>query len=92
MDFLYPSTVGTLCYLCPSRVRTHFGWEIFKSDVFAVGVSAYEMLTGKRCFYGKDEREVLTKITTGQWHWPTHFVPSLLAQDFVKVEIQASVI
>ena len=30
--------VGTMCYLAPERLRAHFGSELKKADVWAVGM------------------------------------------------------
>ena len=59
---VYKEFVGTQCYLAPERFRGHKGWELKASDVWAVGVMAFEISTGKRCFYGRDKTHVTQKI------------------------------
>eukprot|EP00487_Bulimina_marginata_P003054 TRINITY_DN17159_c0_g1_i1.p1 TRINITY_DN17159_c0_g1~~TRINITY_DN17159_c0_g1_i1.p1 ORF type:complete len:109 (-),score=0.68 TRINITY_DN17159_c0_g1_i1:152-478(-) len=45
----YDDFVGTPCYFAPERFRQHTGSELKKSDVWAIGVIMFEMLTGCRC-------------------------------------------
>lgn len=82
----YTEFVGTPCYLAPERLREHKGWELKKSDAWAIGVMTYEMVTGKRCFYGKNQNQVFDKIRKGYWHWPrgTENNLSAMFKDFVK--------
>jgi len=42
---------GTLSYMAPEQ---HLGQECFSSDIFALGVTFYEMLTGELPFQGSD--------------------------------------
>jgi len=88
--------VGTVCYLAPERFRRYKGYEARMSDMWALGVTCYEMLTGKRCFYGNSDHEVARKIAKNKWHWPRsfstkhfspqckHFVKSLLTLSVTK--------
>jgi calcium-dependent protein kinase len=82
----YTEFVGTPCYLAPERLREHKGWELKKSDTWAIGVMTYEMVTGKRCFYGKNQDQVFDRIRKGYWHWPrgTENTLSAMFKDFVK--------
>jgi len=50
-DKVYTEFAGTQCYLSPERWRQHFGWELKASDIWAVGVITFEMVTGRRCFF-----------------------------------------
>jgi len=89
---MYTEFVGTQCYLSPERWRQHFGWELKASDIWAIGVMTFEMVTGKRCFYGESTRQLLKKIQSGRIKYPAsdkrkvsplcrHFIRSLLTVD-----------
>jgi len=87
--------VGTLCYLAPERVKPYSGAQARASDIWALGVTCYEMLTGKRCFFGKDDQEVLKKIEKATWHWPPMMeqnqVLSVRARHFVQSALHQAV-
>ena len=52
--------MGTVGYMAPEQVR---GREAdHRSDIFALGVILYEMLTGKRAFVGQTAVETLNAI------------------------------
>lgn len=70
--------------MAPERLGEHKGWQLKKSDVWAVGAIAYEMFVGKRCFGGNGQREVFGKILRGQWSWPGHRTPSDSMQDLIR--------
>jgi len=79
--------VGTICYLSPERLRRHHGWETRCSDMWALGVTLYEMLTGKRCFYGENDQRVLKRIMRNKWHWPKNMQPDDITpqgKDFIQ--------
>jgi len=80
---IYTELVGTKCYLAPERLRRHYGWELKASDVWAIGVLAFEMVTGKRCFYGSCDEQVMERIEKGSFKFPELFKPSSLFSHFV---------
>src|SRR5215471_6811505 len=54
--------IGTLLYMAPEQVR---GGEVdFLCDIFAYGITYYELLTGTHPFQGSDPRTVFYRITT----------------------------
>ena len=71
-------------------MRHRSGWELYKSDIWAIGVIAYVLLTGRPPFWGRNNREILLKITTKGVMWPKntklsrgckHFILCLLQKD-----------
>ncbi len=52
--------IGTPYYMSPEQVR---GEELTpSSDIFSLGATLYEMLTGKKAFSGKDTTQILVKV------------------------------
>eukprot|EP01084_Bolivina_argentea_P295695 509153_1 len=81
----YNEFVGTPCYFAPERFRQHAtGAELKKSDVWAIGVIMFEMLTGCRCFNGGDDQyEVQCNVMARKTEaWPPDLVLSSNAMDF----------
>ena len=87
---IYRDFVGTPFYLAPECVRHRNGYELYKSDMWAVGVITYVLLTGRPPFWGRTNREILGKIIKGDIHWPSsirlsdsckNFIISLLRKD-----------
>merc|ERR1712173_20441 len=80
----YNEFVGTPCYFGPERFRQHTGAELKKSDVWAIGVIMFEMLTGCRCFSGGDNQyEVRSNILNKKMEqWPRNILISSNAMDF----------
>merc|ERR1719242_1868826 len=75
-DKTYTDFVGTPPYMAPERLGEHKGWQLKKSDVWAIAAIAFEMFAGQRCFTGRSQEEVFGKIFGGQWTWPQDRVPS----------------
>ena len=72
-------------YLSPERFRQHKGWELLSSDVWALGVSLYEMLCGCRCFHAQNEAKIIERIRNGQWQWPQYVRLSSNCKQFIQV-------
>ena len=70
--------------MAPERLGEHKGWQLKKSDIWAIAAIAYEMYVGERCFQGINQREIFGKILNGQWSWPQDRVPSDPMQDLIR--------
>jgi serine/threonine protein kinase/Tol biopolymer transport system component len=59
--------LGTAAYMAPEQAK---GKTVDKrADVWAFGVVVYEMLTGRRLFYGEDTSDVLAAVLTRDVNW-----------------------
>ncbi len=68
---------GKFGYMSPEQVR---GLPIDRrSDVFAVGVMLYEMLTGERLFVGESDYSTLEKVRNADVPAPRQFNPNVPA-------------
>ncbi|HEY0757407.1 MAG TPA: serine/threonine-protein kinase [Ktedonobacteraceae bacterium] len=67
--------VGSIYYASPEQI---WGKPLDnRSDIYALGVVLYEMVTGQRPFSGRSLQELTQKITTGQALPPTALAPDL---------------
>ncbi len=58
------AVMGTVGYMAPEQVR---GAEVdHRADIFAIGVTLYEMLCGQRAFTGESAVETLNAILTSE--------------------------
>ena len=81
---MYDEFVGTAPYMSPERLVQHNGDELKKADMWALGVIAYEMYSGKKCFDGDTQKQVFNKIKKGEWQWNKDRMPSELMRDFIN--------
>jgi eukaryotic-like serine/threonine-protein kinase len=70
--------VGTPAYMSPELIRE--GDSGPPTDVWALAVSAYEMLAGELPFWGDSVPDVCASITEGIYTPPSQLVPSLDAE------------
>eukprot|EP01084_Bolivina_argentea_P227412 384079_1 len=82
-NLYYNEFVGTPSYLSPERFRTHTGAELKKSDIWAIGLIMFEILTGYRCF-SVGENILNTKMKL----WPTDLILSSNTMGFFNKLIQ----
>jgi hypothetical protein len=54
--------VGTLRYMSPEQALARHGLVDHRTDVYGLGATLYELLTGRPAVDGKDREEVLRKI------------------------------
>src|SRR2546421_11945996 len=67
--------VGSIYYASPEQV---WGYPLDnRSDIYALGVVLYEMVTGHRPFAGRSLPELTQAIVSGQLRPPSVFVPDL---------------
>ncbi|HEX4621327.1 MAG TPA: protein kinase, partial [Myxococcaceae bacterium] len=76
---------GKFAYMSPEQIR---GLPLDRrSDVFAIGICLYEMLTGERLFVGDSDFSVLEKVRKAEVTPPSHFnkrVPEALEKIVLK--------
>lgn len=69
-------TLGTPCYMAPEQFRNTRNVD-FRADIYSLGVSLYEMLTGKRPFTGGMSMEAVQRIQRGRYPRPRKVNPSV---------------
>lgn len=83
----YKDLVGTPYYLAPesaAKRSTRTGEVLCKSDLWAVGVIAYIMLTGQTPFKGRRHADILAEILTKPVTFPKTVKLSDPFKDFVR--------
>ncbi|MEL6543699.1 MAG: serine/threonine-protein kinase, partial [Myxococcota bacterium] len=76
---------GKFGYMSPEQVR---GLEIdHRSDIFAVGILLYEMVTGKRLFIGESDFSTLERVRKAEIIPPTEHNPDL-SPEFEQVVLR----
>jgi serine/threonine protein kinase/formylglycine-generating enzyme required for sulfatase activity/DNA-directed RNA polymerase subunit RPC12/RpoP len=80
--------LGSPFYLSPEQTRGHSKDVDGRSDLFALGVVAYEMLTGKRPFTGRSAAEVYSKILKSRPTPPSVLNPEI-DQELQEVLLKA---
>jgi serine/threonine protein kinase/WD40 repeat protein len=61
----YGQIMGTPVYMAPEQARGDLAEVDEQSDVYALGVVLYEILTGKVPFEGKSTRDILKRVIAG---------------------------
>ena len=70
--------VGSIYYASPEQI---WGKQLDnRSDIYALGVVLYEMVTGQRPFSGRSLQELTQKITAGNVVPPTALMPDLVPE------------
>ncbi len=69
------SSLGTLAYMAPEQINGDLMDP--RTDIYAVGITAYEMLVGKRPFDASDPRKLEEMVLHQDIPDPIHSVPDL---------------
>jgi serine/threonine protein kinase len=73
-----PGTIlGTPCYLAPEQAEGHSHAVTPATDIYALGVILYEMLTGRPPLLGENLLDTLEQVRSGEPIPPTRLVPGL---------------
>jgi serine/threonine protein kinase len=69
--------LGTLRYMSPEQALAKHGLVDHRTDVYSLGVTLYELLTGKPAVEGKDREEILSRLTLEESQPPRSFDASI---------------
>jgi serine/threonine protein kinase len=69
---------GKLAYMAPEQVRGDAMDR--RADVFSLGVVAYELCVGQRCFFAGGEFELINRVATGKYERPRTVDPEFPAE------------
>ncbi len=79
--------IGTLLYMSPEQLQSTQSHDLTPaSDVYALGLTAYELLTGRPANDGKSQAEIVTKHL-----YETPPEPSKACSDQAKIKIPAAI-
>lgn len=82
---------GTTNYLSPELLRMENKGHGFEVDIWAVGVAAFIMLTGRPPFDGGSKEATFENIRNCKYHFPSKIDLSFDAKDFIKSIFQIDV-
>lgn len=74
-DTINPSTMGSVHYSAPEQARG--GYSDARSDIYSLGITMYEMLTGRVPFNGDSTVEVALKHLQEEIISPRQYVPDM---------------
>ena len=78
------SLCGTPNYMSPEMVHKENKGHGLEVDIWAIGVSAFIMLTGQQPFSGYEKEFIFEKIKNCDYRFPTKIQLSYEAKDFIK--------
>jgi serine/threonine protein kinase/tetratricopeptide (TPR) repeat protein len=80
--------LGTLRYMSPEQALAKHGLVDHRTDVYSVGVTLYELLTGRPAVNGKDREEILNRITLEDSKPPRSF-DATIPRDLETIVLKA---
>src|SRR5262249_41665877 len=80
--------LGTLRYMSPEQALARHGLVDHRSDVYALGVTLYELLTLRPAVEGKDRQEILQQIALAEPPAPRR-LSRAIPQDLETVVLKA---
>ena len=75
-------------YFAPEIMRHRHGWELKKSDMWAVGVISYLLVCGKLPFRGDSRSQILHQIMTCKYKFPGNIELSVPCRAFIRSLLQ----
>lgn len=82
------SISGTVNYMSPEIIQKENKGHSYEVDIWALGVSAFIMLTGRPPFDGLDRDIIYRNIRNADYRFPTAINLSYEAKDFIKATLR----